>query len=130
MIRIDRSTERFALRMAIEDMGRDLNVSLCGGDSPHIGAVALAVPRPSLRHPDLTSASVSVVTVTGHKEDDLARSVGRALASTLGRTVAVSCGIHLDNAAEREIDQVLQLVSDMVAEAEERLSGPRNEERT
>ena len=58
------------------------NLSLCGGDIclnigggtlPHIGAVAVAEPRPSLRMDGSNSASCSVLCILGHKDDVLAR---------------------------------------------------------
>lgn len=78
--------------------GSDLSVSIGGGEAPHIGAVALGIPRPSLADSTIMSASASVLCVTGHKEDDLARSAALELATTFGTRVAVTVGIHIDDA--------------------------------
>lgn len=49
-------------------MGKDWNVVITGGEIPHLGSIALGIPRPSLQSPAHTSATVSVLTLTGHKE--------------------------------------------------------------
>lgn len=85
--------------------GRDLSVTICGGTSRHIGAAAIGIPRPSLKDPEKTSASVSVFCVTGHKEDLPARDAAQLLASRYDCVADVSVGIHLDNATVADIDR-------------------------
>jgi isopentenyl-diphosphate delta-isomerase len=88
--------------------GSDLIVAIGGGPAPHIGATAVGVPR-VLKYDQINrTASVSVYTVTGHREDEVARPVAMRLASRFNHTVAVTCGIHLDNATR---EQVLTYVS-------------------
>ena len=114
---IERTTPHFDLCMRILPMGRDLIVSLQGGDTPHVGAVALAVPHPGLRTPDKTDATVSLLAVTGHKEDRLARKIAYSLAMHGNRTVSVTCGIHVDNATDEIIALVIELTDDMLEQA-------------
>jgi|GEM_PF-1932719 len=76
---------------AITEQG--ISVSLFGG-IPHVGATALAIPRPSLKDPARTSATSSVLTVTGHKDDVLARRLAESLAAGLNRVVSVTAGVH------------------------------------
>ncbi|MGI5900962.1 MAG: hypothetical protein ACOX7U_00615 [Desulfitobacteriia bacterium] len=83
--------------------GRDVAVTVVGGIKHHIGAVALAVPRPSLKDPSEISASASVICVTGHKDDELARDIALKFSSTLNCIASVSVGIHIDQAQEEEI---------------------------
>ena len=83
--------------------GKDLSLTISGGEKHHIGAVALAVPRPSLSDPQKISSSASVLTVVSHKEDELARQVALMLAASLNCTVTAAVGIHIDNAAEKDI---------------------------
>lgn len=78
-------------------VGRDLTVTIGGGDSFHVGAVAVASPRPSLKGDGTTSASASVICVMGHKDDEPARTAALAMAAKFERTVAVSVGLHIDN---------------------------------
>lgn len=94
-------------------MGNDWNISIFGGDSPHIGAVAIGIPRPSLQHPDQTSSSTSVITVTGHKEDDLARKAASYLSSRLNSVVTVSAGIHLNNISLSDLSTIDTLVTQL-----------------
>ncbi|WP_421900382.1 hypothetical protein [Maridesulfovibrio sp.] len=122
MIRIEKTTSRFTLTMTVERMGKDFNVSLYGGDGPHIGAVALAVPHPGLRDQEKVDASVSMLTVCGHKEDELARRISYALATAFNCTVSVACGIHLDNATPQEIKAVLEVSDQILGQALKDLS--------
>jgi hypothetical protein len=94
---------RLTLEAVPVPMGNDLCLVITGGDRPHLGAVALAQARPSLEDPSKASASTSVLTVLGHKEDMLARSAAQRLAAGLNRTVAVCCGIHVDGITSDEL---------------------------
>ncbi len=73
----------------------DVAVVITGGQD-HLGAVALAVPRPSLAAPQKLSATASVLTMLGHKEDELVKDVGEKVAAATGRNVAVMAGVHYD----------------------------------
>jgi hypothetical protein len=114
MIEISKENKRLRVRLSAVPMGNDLSVSIYGGDRAHIGAVALGVPTPSHSTGGGMSASVSVLTLTGHKEDDLARKAAAALARQLERVVVVSCGIHLDAITQAEIDAVVEMVDALV----------------
>jgi hypothetical protein len=83
--------------------GRDLTVCFGGGQAPHIGAVALGSPRPSLADSSETSASTSVLCVLGHKEDRLAQDAATRLAASLGCQVVVTVGLHVDDASSDDI---------------------------
>lgn len=83
--------------------GRDISAAICGGDTPHIGAVALASPRMSLADKEKTSASASVICVTGHKEDELARAAALKLAARFSCQTTVVAGIHIDDATGDDI---------------------------
>ncbi len=88
-------------------MGDDLCVCIYGGDRPHIGAVAVAQARPSLKSDGTSSATTSVIALLGHKEDEIAKQAADTLARLFGVTVSVSCGIHIDNLAENELRTVI-----------------------
>ena len=102
------SRGRVALRMTCVAMGRDLNVSLSGGDLEHIGAVALGLPRPKG-----DGATTSVLAVLGHREDDLARSVANRLSARLGVAVCVACGIHVEGISRDELAAVLEMSTEL-----------------
>jgi len=119
---------RVALRMVCVPMGRDLAVTLCGGDRAHIGAVAVAQARASHRTDNaaggVASASTSVITLPGHKEDDLARTLAARFAARLDAVVSVSCGIHLDALGQDELKDILDLAEELAGQALARLTAP------
>lgn len=79
-------------------LGQDIVVYVGGGTEPHIGAVSLAVYEP-LRD----SATVSTVTVHTHRDDAVAAYFAKTISREMKCTVTVSAGLHVDNAAERDI---------------------------
>jgi len=85
-----------------------LSVNLLGGDAPHIGAVAVAIPRASVARPARRSATTSVLALVGHKDDELARSMASDLARRLGITVVVTAGVHVPRARSSDIAAVLR----------------------
>ena len=97
------------VRVRWETMGEDLCVTICGGDRPHIGSVAIAEPRESLRGGGARSSTVSTFNVTGHKDDAVANAVAHALATRLERRTVVVCGIHYDRAEGTLLARVNEL---------------------
>jgi len=97
-------------------VGEDLQLVISGGDRPHIGAVAVSFCQPALKNRDVLDVTTSLITVPGHKEDHLARESAQRVAAATGRTVSVSCGIHLDVISQEEIRQVRQMVDNLVDE--------------
>lgn len=89
-------------------VGNDLLVCLWGGTQPHIGAVALALPRPSIADPAVTSSTSSVLTLLGHKEDVVAKAVSERLSARLNRNVVVCAGMHWDHLDLRSIDGIME----------------------
>lgn len=90
-------------------------VQLCGGEKPHIGTVVLSQPRPSLANDENTSATTSILNLLNHKDDIAAKPVAEMLAKTLNQVVVVTAGIHVDNAAEHDIE-ILQSNIQQVAD--------------
>jgi hypothetical protein len=104
-------------------LGEDLLTCLWGGTKPHIGAVALALPRPSLADPTITSSTASVLTILGHKEDGLVKAAAEQLSARLNKNVVVTAGIHWDHLNEtaiREIEDNCALLADMIGDLVER----------
>lgn len=118
------SRGRVVLRLTCVALGRDLSVTLCGGDQAHIGAVALAQPRPSLEAEGRVSATTSVLALLGHKEDELARNLATELAAKLDTVVCVACGIHLEGISREELALVGDLVRELSGALLARLSVP------
>lgn len=121
MLTLNETAGRIPLTMTAQNMGKDFTIRLFGGETPHIGAVALAQPRESLRGDGSISASCSVLAVCGHKEDELARHVAISLAKRLNALVCVTCGIHMDAISPEEIAAVLEQVKRLVDDMADRL---------
>lgn len=94
---------RRRLRAVAVREGRDLVVSVSGGDRPHVGCVVLAVPEAR------GGAGSSVLTLPPHKEEALARPMAEALAAGLGAVTVVSAGVHEDGATPEAIQVWLEL---------------------
>jgi len=62
----------FDLEASVRFVGKDLLVAIWGGERPHIGAVAIAQPRPSLKDPAQISSTGSVF-CQGPSSDQLYR---------------------------------------------------------
>jgi len=91
-------------------IGQNLLVAIWGGDAPHIGAVSVAQPRPSLKDTKTTSATASVICLLGHKEDEVAKAASEVLAAALNAQVVVVAGIHWDNIDEEGIQKLIRNV--------------------
>lgn len=75
-------------------VGTDLVVTVYGGIRPHVGAVAVAIPRPSLSQPGGVSANTSIFSFSGHKEDEIAREMAQKISAGLNRKVVLTAGMH------------------------------------
>jgi hypothetical protein len=115
---------RFKLEASVRALGPDLLVAVWGGTHPHIGAVALALPRPSLRDKKKTSATSSVLTLLGHKEDGTAKMISETLAAALKRNVVVTVGIHWDHLKAEEIQRIVHLTERLTRKIIERAGPP------
>ena len=105
---INTNEGEYDLAASIRQIGQDLLVAIWGGEKPHIGAVAMAQPRPSLRDPEVTSSTASVFAYVGHKEEELAKAAAEILAATLKTNVVVTAGIHWDNLSPEGIQRVIE----------------------
>jgi hypothetical protein len=104
---VQTSEGAYDLEASVRRVGSDVLVAIWGGEKPHIGAVAVAQPRPSLKDPQITSATASVFCLLGHKEDALAKAASEVLAAALNATVVVTAGIHWDDLSPEGIQMVV-----------------------
>ena len=88
-------------------IGPDILVSVWGGERPHIGAVAAAQPRPSLTDPSKTSATASVLSYVGHKEDGVAKEMAEAISARFKTNAVVTAGIHWDDLPADDIQIIV-----------------------
>ena len=99
--------EAYNLETFAKEIGQDLLVAIWGGKKPHIGAVAVAQPRPSLKDKSVVSATASVFCYLGHKDDIVAKEAAEKLSATLNKNVTVTVGIHWDDIDEGGIKTIM-----------------------
>ena len=85
------------VEMTVSLTGEGIVAQLFGGERPHVGAVAISLPRLS-RSGGGISCSTSVLPLIGHKDDEVAKPVAEELAKAFDQPVVVIAGLHVDNA--------------------------------
>ena len=98
-------------------VGRDIQLLLQGGSSPHIGCMVLATPRPSLKGDGSRSATASAINVTGHKDEALCRYLAEKVAAAANVVVVCTGGFHIDGMTPKQIQEVQAAVKHMAQEA-------------
>jgi hypothetical protein len=117
--KVKTDNESYNLEAFVKKIGQDLLVAIWGGEKPHIGAVAVAQPRPSLKDPEVMSATASVICMPGHKENELAKAASEILAAALNTKVVVTAGIHWENLSEEGIQKIIwnsKILVDLILE--------------
>jgi hypothetical protein len=94
-------TGRTSVTLEAVPFGTGLIVKIFN-ENAHLGAVAVGEYDTVQQR-----ASVSVLTLLGHKDDALARKVAHDISKTLLLPVCVIAGVHLDNITPQEIESVL-----------------------
>lgn len=113
---------RHALDAVVVVTGNGVTVTVCTAEHDHLGATAQAIPRPE---PDRT-ATTSLLAVPCHRDDVPAHDLAAAIATRLRVPVAVSAGLHVDDADEGDIRALLdnaRRLGDMVCELVESMDG-------
>lgn len=113
--------DAFNLEAAVLRLGHDWLVSIWGGEKPHIGAVAVAQPRPSLKDEKVTSSTASVFCFLGHKEDVIVKEASQRLSTSLKANVVVTAGIHWDDCDLEGIQRIVENSRILLSKIEERI---------
>jgi gallate decarboxylase subunit D len=114
----------FKVAAIVYELGNDCFVILWGGTKLHIGAVGMAQVRPSLRDPQKMSATSSVFTYLGHKEDVVAKTMSEELARSTGRNAVVAAGIHWDALSAKDISTITAICRKLTDRIVTRLTNP------
>jgi hypothetical protein len=112
---LERKAGRHSIFLDAKDIGKDLLITIYGGDEHHLGGVAVAYETRS-HYRDASTVSVSTLTFPGHKDYLVANSVAEQICKTLQRSVVVTTGIHYENATKDEIENILKAVDWLVKE--------------
>ena len=104
----------YTVQAEVRLLGADVLVILSGGTKPHIGSIAVALPRPSLRDEEIVSATSSVYNFLGHKDHVIAQRVAEMLSSRLNRNVVAVAGFHIDKISPEGISRVVENCDELV----------------
>lgn len=100
-----------SLTVQIIPAGDSLQVLVLGGGKPHIGCTVLAVPRPSLKSDGSFSCTSSVISLTGHKDEEIVRIITEKVCKKYRCVTAGSGGFHTDHMTREQIREVKETVS-------------------
>lgn len=99
---------RFQITILLTITEEGLVVQLFGGERPHVGAIALSIPRPGLADPGKVSCNTTVVPLLGHKDDEIAKPAAEEITKAWGSPVVVVAGVHVDNAGKKDLEELTQ----------------------
>jgi hypothetical protein len=116
-MRIRKAIDDLWIELDVRRLGTDLLAVLHGG-AEHVGCVVLALPRPSLANPQLTSCTSSVINRAGHKDEVLCRMVAEQLCIRFETAVVCTGGIHFDEITEQQLCRLRALAESILAEIE------------
>lgn len=94
------------IRCDVIRMGRDYAVTLQDEQAGHIGCTTLSAARPSLTGRGI-SATTSVLSCMGHKDEEIARRFSEATAVKAKASAVCTCGIHIDGITGEQIKEIL-----------------------
>ncbi len=106
---VSNSKNEYTLQGTVIILDNDDVVVVIGGGRDHIGALGLAVPRPSLQDTSCTSATSSILTMLSHKDDILAKDVSEKIAAATERNIAIIAGVHYDNLPLADLEILREL---------------------
>ncbi len=104
----------YTVHAEVRLLGADVLVILTGGTKPHIGSIAVALPRPSLTNEAIVSSTSSVYNFLGHKDHVIAQRIAEMLSSRLNRNVVAVAGFHIDKISPEGISRVVENCDELV----------------
>jgi hypothetical protein len=108
LFRIMRKAGRIEIILEAKKVGDDYLLTLTGGRE-HVGAVAIGLFDEKSQR-----ASSSVITLPGHREEQLALQGARQVSRATRKTTVFVAGIHQDNISPEEITDVVSAAEEMV----------------
>jgi hypothetical protein len=101
--------------------GHDVVIVVSGGSRPHVGSVVLAQPHPAPCDRQGGSPTLSVLSISPHRDEPIARPIAESVCRASGRTTVVTAGVHEDDIDRDGIQSYLRLADRMAAELADRL---------
>ena len=108
MMKIVEGKDKYKVKLVAIKSGEDLTVIISGGEKPHIGAMAVSIPSPSLKDLNKVSASTSIFTLTGHKEDEISKQIAENITEVTKKVTVTIVGLHIDKATAQDIEYLIQ----------------------
>lgn len=102
----------FALEAQVTVMAGGIVATVCSPAHAHVGATAQAIPRPEAGR----TATVSILSVPCHRDEVPAHDIAAELATRFRVPAVASCGLHIDDASQEDLDRLLAEVRDLTGE--------------
>jgi hypothetical protein len=99
----------FCVGARVSCAGDGVHLYIGGGEAPHIGSVAISLPRASLDGGDNVSCTTSVYNIMGHKDDRIAVMFAEAFCREFACVAVASAGVHVDGLGPEGIGSFLAL---------------------
>lgn len=106
-------TSFLKLYLEVKEIGDDLLLVVSGGKA-HIGCVAVAIPRPSLRENGGSSCTSSVFNLTGHKDEEICRRLAEAYCKMTGKIAVCTGGVHVGHMQPSQIQELISEVNNFI----------------
>ena len=85
--------------------GKDLLVTVTGGDAAHIGSVSVC---------QMCGGEPEKILLPAHRDDVISDKFAQALAQRLNTTVCVVSGIHFDGVSKQDIAEIVRASDEML----------------
>jgi len=108
MMEIIEGKDKYKVKLVAIKSGEDLTVIISGGEKPHIGTIAVSIPRPSLKDLNKVITSTSVFTLIGHKEDELSKQIAENITKITKKITVVIVGLHIEKATSKDIECLIK----------------------
>ncbi len=108
MFQIKREVGRIEISLEAKKIGEDYLLTLTGGRE-HVGAVAIG-----LFDENSQRASSSVITMPGHREEQLALNGAKQVSRATKKTSVFVAGIHQDDITPEEIRDIVSTAGEMI----------------
>jgi len=98
---------RYEISLRVQATADGLSGLLTGGEKPHVGGVAMSVPRMG-QSGGKTLCDTWITPRPGHRDAELAARVSELICSDTHQTTAIVAGIHIGNAQKSEISILVE----------------------